>query len=130
VTIDSTVHLPADPLLAEELACEDTFEMANLTTAQTGIAGTIFISTAMGAHGPRVKYFLQPGRTQPSFSVSVAERPVVVANSLPARTVRQMSPQVIEWVSRNKDALLDFWHHGDTWTQPEVNDFIQQLRRV
>jgi hypothetical protein len=41
-----------------------------------------------------------------------------------------MSPRVIDWVSHNKNALLDFWHHGDAWTQPEVNDFIQRLRRV
>ena len=60
----------------------------------------------------------------------IADVPVVVANSLPDRTLRQMSPQVIEWVSRNRDALLDFWHHGDTCTQPEVNDFIQRLHRV
>ena len=123
-------RIPADTFLAEELAREDTVEMANLTSAQAGVPGTIFISTAMGAQGPRVKYFMQPGRTQPSFSVSVADTPTVVANSLPARTVRQMSPQVIAWVSRNKDELLDFWHRGDTWTQPEVNDFIQRLRRV
>jgi len=123
-------RIPADTFLAEELAHADTVEMANLTSAQTGVPGTIFISTAMGAHGPRVKYFMQPGRTQPSFSVSVTDTPTVVANSLPARTVRQMSPQVIAWVSRNKDELLDFWHRGDTWTQPEVNDFIQRLRRV
>ncbi len=123
-------RVPADPPLAEELSCEDMVEIANLTSAQTGVTGTIFISTAMGAHGPGVKYFVQPGRTQPSFSVSVADAPAVVANSLPARVVRQMSPQVIDWVSRNKDALLDFWHRGDTWTQPEVNDFIQKLRRV
>jgi len=123
-------RIPADTFLAEELAHADTVEMANLTSAQTGVPGTIFISTAMGAHGPRVKYFMQPGRTQPSFSVSVADTPTVVANSLPARTVRQMSPQVIAWVSRNKDELLDLWHRGDTWTQPEVNDFIQRLRRV
>jgi hypothetical protein len=122
--------LPADTLLAEELAAEDTVEMANLTTAQTGIPGTIFISTAMGAHGPRVKYFLQPGRSQPSFSVSIGDAPAVVANSLPARVVRQMSPQVIEWVSRNRDALLDFWRNGDAWTQPEVNAFVQRLQRV
>jgi len=44
--------------------------------------------------------------------------------------VRQRSPQVIDWVLRNKDALLDFWYHGDTWTHPEVNDFIQKLRRL
>src|SRR5690348_7460642 len=121
-------QIPADTLLAEELAGEDVVEMANLTTAQTGVQGTIFISTAMGGHGPRVKYFIQPGRSQPSFSVSIAEPPAVVANSLPARTARQMAPQVIEWVVRNREALLDFWHHGDTWSQPKVNDFIQRLR--
>jgi hypothetical protein len=124
------MRIPADVLLAEELAREEVVEMANLTAAQTGITGTIFISTAMGAHGPRAKYFVQPGRTQPSFSVSIANIPAVVANSLPTRVVREMLPQVIEWVSRNRDTLLDFWHHGDTWTQPEVNEFIQKLQRV
>jgi hypothetical protein len=125
---DEVMQIPTDVILADELAHEETVEMANLTSAQTGITGTIFISTAMGGHGPRVKYFERPGRTQPSFSVSIGDLPAVVANSLPARTVRQMSPQVIEWVARNKDALLDFWHNGDTWTQPDVNDFIQRLR--
>jgi len=124
---DEILQIPADTVLADELAGEDDVEMANLTTAQTGVPGTIFISTAMGGHGPRVKYFLQPGRSQPSFSVTISDAPTVAANSLPARVVRQMSPQVINWVSRNKDALLDFWYHGDTWTQPEVNDFIQKL---
>src|SRR5258708_1167958 len=123
-------QIPADTRLAEELAEDDVVEMANLTTAQTGVPGTIFISTAMGGHGPRVKYFLQPGRSQPSFSVAIADVPTVVANSLPVRAVRQQSLQVIDWVSRNKDALLDFWYHGDTWTQPEANDFIQKLRRI
>jgi len=124
------LQVPADTLLADELAEDDVVEMANLTAAQTGVPGTIFISTAMGGHGPRVKYFLQPGRTQPSFSVAIAGTPIVVANSLPVRVVRQRSPQVIEWVSRNRDALLDFWYHGDSWTQPEVSDFIQKLHRV
>jgi hypothetical protein len=130
MTVLAAVQVPADPSLAEELACEEVVEMANLTTAQTGITGAIFISTAMGAQGPRVKYFLQPGRSLPSFSVSIADMPSVVANSQPARVVRQMSPQVVEWVSRNRAVLLDFWHHGDTWTQPEVNDFMQKLQRV
>jgi hypothetical protein len=127
---ESAASIPADPPLAEELADDTVVETANLTSAQTGVPGTIFISTAMGAHGPRVKYFVRPGRTQPSFSVSIGDVPAVVANSLPARTVRQASPQVIDWVSRNKEALLDFWHHGDTWTQPEMNDFIETLQRL
>jgi len=123
-------HRPVDDPLIRELAQVETADIANLTSEQTGVPGTIFISTAMGQHGPRVRYFERPGKTQPSFSVSIADAPAVVANSLPARAMRQMSPQVIAWVSRNQDALLDFWQHGDTWTQPEVNDFIQKLQRV
>jgi hypothetical protein len=130
VTAAYTTKYPADTQLADELAREELVEMANLTSAQTGIIGTIFISTAMGAHGPRVKYFGQPGRTQLSFSVSIADPPSVVANSLPARTLRQMAPQVIAWVALNRAALLDFWNNGDSWMQPEVNDFIQRLKRI
>jgi len=125
-----TIQTLRDSRLADELTDDDIVEMANLTTAQTGVPGTIFNSTAIGGHRPRVKYFLQPGRSQPSFSVSVADTPTVVANSLPVRVVRQRSPQVIGWVSRNRHALLDFCHHGDIWTQPEVNDFIQKLQRI
>ena len=127
---DDILKIPADLRLAEELPSEDVAEMADLTTAQTGVPGTIFISTAMGEHGPRVKYFLQPGRSQPSFSVTISDAQAVAANSLPIPVVRQMSPQVIHWVSRNKDALLDFWYHGDTWTQPEVSDFVEKLKSV
>src|SRR6266568_5628592 len=92
-------QVPADTPLADELREDILVEMANLTSAQTGVPGTIFISTAMGGHGPRVKYYLQPGRTQPSFSVTISDNPIVAANSLPIRVVRQVSPQVIAWVS-------------------------------
>src|SRR5271169_2524695 len=105
MTGEETMQIPADTRLAEDLADNDVVEMADLTTAQTGVPGTIFISTAMGGYGPRVKYFLQPGRSQPSSSVAIADNPTVIANSLPLRVVRQRSPQVIDWVSRNKDAL-------------------------
>lgn len=36
------LQMPADTVLAEELASEDVVEMANLTMAQTGVPGTIF----------------------------------------------------------------------------------------
>jgi hypothetical protein len=45
-----TMRVPADTPLAEELADDDVVEMANLTRAQIGVPGTIFISTAMGGH--------------------------------------------------------------------------------
>lgn len=125
-----TAPLPPDTSLADELVTDELIEMANLTAAQTGVTGTIFISTVMGGHGARVKYYVQPGRMQPSFSVSIADRPAVVANSLPDRVMRQMSPQVIQWVALNKDALLEFWNNGDTWTDPQVTAFKQALKRI
>jgi hypothetical protein len=125
-----TAPLPLDTRLADELAVEDVIEMANLTTAQTGVSGTIFISTVMGSHGPRVKYFVQAGRSQPSFSVLIADPPRLVANSLPDRVLRQMVPQVIQWTALNRDALLDFWNNGDTWADPQVTAFKQALKRI
>ena len=125
-----TTQLPPDTLLADELATEELVEMANLTTAQTGVPGTIFISTVMGGHGPRAKYFVRPGRNEPSFSVLIADPPRVVANSLPDRVLRQRAPEVVRWVALNRDALLDFWNNGDTWPQPQVNAFMQALKRI
>ena len=127
---DLATQLPADTPLAEELAAEELVEMANLTTAQTGVPGTIFISTVMGGHGPRVKYFIQPGSNQPSFSVLIADPPRVVANSLPDRVLRQRAPDVIRWAALNRDALLDFWNNGDTWSDPQVTAFKQALKRI
>jgi hypothetical protein len=123
-------QLPPDTPLAEELATEELVEMANLTIAQTEVSGTIFIFTVMGGHGPRVKYFVRPGRNQPSFSVLIADPPDVVANSLPDRVLRQRAPDVIRWVALNKDALLDFWNNGDAWTDPQVTAFKQMLKRI
>jgi hypothetical protein len=128
--LDQAQSLPPDDTLADELATDELVEMANLAAAQTGVTGTIFISTAMGSHGPRVKYFVQPGRKQASFSVTIADSPTVVANSLPTRVLNQMSPQLIQWVLLNKDGLLDFWNNGDAWMQLQVNSFIQALKRI
>ena len=124
-------RLPVDPSLDEEFSTEDiVLEMANLDKSQTGIDGFVWISTLMTGHAPRVKYFVQPGRTQPSFSVMISDHPRVVANSLPARTVNQMAPLVVQWAQLNKDALLDFWHHGDTWTATQLIHFLQNFRRI
>lgn len=129
--LEEIAHLPADTLLADELSNNDgIIEMANLDKSQTGIDGIIWISTMMTGHAPRVKYFVRPGRTQPSFSVTIADQPRVVSNSLPRQVVNQMSPLVIQWVTLNRDALSDFWHHGDTWTAPQLIQFLQSFRRV
>jgi len=129
--LEEIARLPADAFLADELSNDDgVIEMANLDKLQTGIDGVIWISTMMTGHAPRVKYFVRPGRTQPSFSVAIADQPRVVANSLSPRVLNQMSPLVIQWVTLNKDGLLDFWHHGDTWTASQLIQFLQSFQTV
>ena len=122
-----------EPTLDEEIGAlgdEDIFDMANLVEAQTGIPGIVTITTVMGRHGPRVKYFLKPGRHGPSFSVAVAATPRVVANSLDERDLHRMSGKVMAWVAANHDALAAFWWDGGDWTAPEVQTFIAELRKV
>ena len=122
-----------EPTLREELAAlgdEGVAEMTNLREDDTGIPGIVFISTVMGSHGPRVKYFLKAGRDQPSFSVAISEEPDVVANSLPQRDLRRASPSVIAWVTLNREALLRFWNEGDTWSIRDVVAFVESLKKV
>lgn len=122
-----------EPTLAEEIDAlddEDIFELANLVESQTGVPGVIMISTVMGRHGPRVKYYVKPGREQPSFSVAVAAEPRVVANSLPERDYARMAPRVIEWVRLNHEALSRFWWEGNNLTDPEVQAFKADLRKL
>jgi hypothetical protein len=129
--IEDIAQIPPDPPLAEEMSDDDViFEMANLDKSQTGIDGFVGISTLMTGHAPRVKYFVRPGRTQPSFSVMISDPPRVVAISLPAHTVSRMAPLVIRWVSLNKGALLDFWYHGDTWPAAQWISFLQSFQRI
>jgi len=106
------------------------FEMANLEPDQTGIEGTIYISTRQGPHAPRVNYFAgRPGENQPSMSVLIAADPEVVENSLPDRTARRMAPLVQAWVRLNHPKLRDFWFNGNTWYQREVEAFIAGLEK-
>jgi hypothetical protein len=122
----------AEPTLGEELAMfgdDDVVEMTNLQEDDTGVPG-IFISTAMGSHGPRVKYFVKAGRSQPSFSVSISDEPRILANSLPQRDLSRASPSVMKWVRLNKDALLRFWNEGDGYSIHEVVDLVQSLKKV
>ena len=118
----------SDPDWQELEQTDEPVEMANLPPSQTGIDGVIFVSTRMGPHGPRVEYYQRAGRSQPSFSVSIADQPSVVANSLPQRVVDAMAPKAAAWVLLNKPALLEFWHHGDSWLQPQVEAFLHALK--
>ncbi len=123
----------ASEIFGEDAAVgsDDLFEMANLRERQTGIPGTIYISTRQASHGPRVKYFEdRPGEGVPSFSVSISTEPEVVENRLPDSVLSRMSPLVIEWGRLNQQQLLDFWEHGTSWYDEEVAGFKASLRKV
>jgi hypothetical protein len=122
-----------EPMIGEELAAfgdDDIVEMTNLQEPHTGIPGVIFISTVMGSHDPRVKYFIEAGRDQPSFSVSISNKPKLLASSLPERELNRHAPAVIEWVRLNSEALLKFWFEGETMSVDELVAFTKTLKKL
>jgi hypothetical protein len=119
-----------EPTLQQECAAlgeDDTLEFMNLPAEVTGIDGVIFISTDLGPHGPRVKYFEKTGKGQPSFSVTIGPEPKVVASSLPERVVRRRGPEVVRFVDLNRQLLLEFWHEGNSWMYHEVAALADRL---
>lgn len=109
---------------------DDAVEFVNLYEEDTGVPGMILISTRMGSHGPRVKYFVKNGNDDRSFSASIAEEPRVVANSLVTRDLNRASPLVLRWVTINREALLRLWNEGRTWSVREVAAFAAGLKQV
>jgi hypothetical protein len=129
------VWIDREPTLDEEISAlddEDVFDMANLGESETGVPGVIMISTIMGKHGPRVKYFVKPGRHQPSFSVAIASESRVVAKSdeFDEKTFVRLAPIVMEWVEANHKALNRFWWAGNDLMNDQVQAFIAGLKKV
>ena len=122
-----------EPTLEEELSVlgeEDVVEMANLPPDWTGVLATIFISTALGQHGPRVKLYVKKGKGQPSASISIGPNPRVLASSLDARDLARISPKALEWVALNHEALTTFWFEGQDMDIADVADFGRGLTKV
>ncbi|MFN9250376.1 MAG: hypothetical protein ACK58O_04710, partial [Brevundimonas sp.] len=121
------------PTLDEELRAlgeEDLVEMAYLPPDWTGVLAHIFISTALGQHGPRVKVYLKKGRHQPSASISIGPNPRVLASSLDERDLNAIAPQALAWVALNHEALTTFWFEGESLDIAEVAEFGRSLKKV
>ncbi|NNM74999.1 hypothetical protein [Enterovirga aerilata] len=70
-------------------------EMANLDEEDTHVPGTIFISTRLGSHGPRVKWYPgTPGRAEPCLVMSIGPDPKVRDDFLPSHISRPAIPLV------------------------------------
>ncbi len=106
-------------------------EMANLDAQDTNVPGTIFVSTALGSHGPRVKWYPdRAGRTSPCLIVSIDPDPRVRDDFLQSVASRAAAPKVIAWVRLNHTALLDFWTNGASWNRREVASFLDGLIKL
>jgi len=121
-----------EPTLGEEIDAlrNEIAEMANLPPDWTGVLAVVFISTAMGRLGPRIKLYLKPGRDQPSASISISPNPRVLAPSLDERDLARIAPKALEWVALNREALTTFWFEGEGWMDDRVTAFKQGLKRV
>lgn len=109
---------------------EDTLiEMANLTERDTNVPGTIFVSTALGAHGPRVKWYPgTPGRQLPCLIASIGPEPAIRDDFVGPPASRSVTPLLLRWVGQNQEALLRFWNEGETWDRHQVSAFLDGLR--
>jgi len=112
------------------LTDDDLMDFMNLNSRRTGIEGTVFISTHMGSHGPRVKYFEKTGPGQSSFSVSIEGEPKLLASSLSDHVVARKLPLLVAWTKLNREALQRFWNEGEYWGDDEINAFKAGLKRV
>ncbi|KQP80512.1 hypothetical protein [Methylobacterium sp. Leaf117] len=70
---------------------------ANLDEPGTNVPGTIFVSTMLGAHGPRVKrYADRPGRSLPCLIVPIGPDPQPRDDCLPPIVSRAALPRITE----------------------------------
>ena len=122
-----------EPTLDEELRAlgeEDIVEMAYLPPGWTGLLAHVFISTALGQPGPRIKLYLRKGRHQPSASISIGPDPRVLASSLEERALSRIAPKALEWVALNHKVLTRFWFEGHDLDIQDVADFGRALKKV
>ena len=115
----------------DDFANDTLIEMANLDEQDTNVSGTIFVSTALGVHEPRVKWYPdRAGRTLPCLIISIGSDPQVRDDFLAPHISRVALPRVTEWGRLNHGALLEFWANGATWNRREVAAFLDALRPV
>jgi len=116
---------------ASGITDDEMFEMVNLATRRTGLAGTIHISTRRASHGPRIKWF--PGRPTadaPCLIVTLDTPPRAINHGLPDRVAREGEAVAMVWAERNREALLRFWTDGLSWDSDEVQAFIDGLAKL
>jgi hypothetical protein len=42
----------------------------------------------------------------------------------------EAAPRVIQWVKLNRDALLNFWQNGTSWSRQQESAFFDSLKKL
>jgi hypothetical protein len=120
--LDETARPPAMSVqaeIAEDVAGQATFEMANLRPERTGLPFVVFISQKGGARQDvRVKV-ARTARVRPSEMITVAVRPT-------PRVVRgRMSADEFDllkrWIELNERVLIGYWNGTIEYTEDGLN---------
>jgi hypothetical protein len=104
-------------------------EMANLFPEDTGIPGTIFISTKMGQYGCRIKYYPNINDQSKSFVVTIPGYGIV-EDSTGTTVKSKIRKQVIAFAILNQQDLLTFWNSGHTMRKQQSRALIDGLRPI
>jgi hypothetical protein len=100
--------------------------MANLSPSRTGIErGYIYISTKQKNHGCRIKYFSNLKDQSKVMIVSIPHFKVIEDTASCSKKIKK---QVLQFAKINSKKLLDFWNHGNSWTDDEVREFQDKLK--
>jgi hypothetical protein len=126
------IHAPGRP--AAEIVVEeredDPVEMVNLREKDTGVPGTVYVSTLQGRHGPRIKWYPGLAGAAEAFLTITLEQPQRILNhGVPAREATG-ALAAAEWAERNREALLHFWSNGTSFDIDELNAFLHGLHRL
>ena len=106
------------------------YEMSNQYEKDTGIPGCIFVSSRMGKHEGRIKYYTnKPSLNGPCLIYSIYNFKVLrdkLGNEVDSKTRKQ----IIAWIKINQKELIQFWETGYDWTPEQVRYFEDNLKKV
>ncbi|MGX7707681.1 hypothetical protein [Methylobacterium sp. Gmos1] len=126
----------ADPGHArqEDIASVQDFdiEMANLTEEDTGVPGTIYISTTVPRHAARVKWYeASPKNPNVGFiALSIEAEPHIRVNKLGKNYSMRSLDLAKAWIAKNETDLVRFWNEGSIWNRRQMNVFLDGLKKV
>ena len=115
----------------DETSSNEFHDVVNLPEQETGVVGTISISTLVWCALPAVRWF--PDRASdplPHLIVSISEHPQIVNLGVPVDVTRRMTPPLIRWMVLNQEKLLTFWANSVSLTRQEIMAHVGGFQKL